>query len=276
MASKTGATTRLLLYLDLQGFGDMVARGTASHVGDVIRALLRQATNEAEKRSLQIGSVVDVIYFSDTIVLYTKATGFSPIRYRHMRLAATALWRALMADQIPASAVITYGDFVVEMIDDLRSVYYGQALIEAYKAEKDEKWLGVIVCPSAAKKMPDLAKDGERDGSWRLRRDSSGAFCLLLNPFLSLCKAFKRPTRPEAFAELSTVEQRARNALFFIHSKAQEFAKKADFASSVAVRYHATVAFARSVLGEDCYQWAVKLRDQVAVRNTRHKKRSSR
>jgi hypothetical protein len=48
-------------------------------------------------------------------------------------------------------------------------------------------------------------------------------------------------------------------AFRFIHEESKRFVKQNDFAGRVASKYHSTVAFLKTVLGEDKYAWACKI-----------------
>ena len=48
-------------------------------------------------------------------------------------------------------------------------------------------------------------------------------------------------------------------ALQFLSQKAGNFARRGDFSGKIAVKYHATIAFLKDVLGEEVYEWVNKI-----------------
>lgn len=265
MTGHSGRNKRLLLYFDILGFREMVNAGEAEKVRTVLSLALNHADEQADKRSAKLGSRVETIYFSDTILIHLDETGFSDKAFRQLRFAATALTRALLAENVPISGVLTYGDFVVSRVGDSRKpVYFGKALIDAYDRDKQEKWLGVLVGPTVTAELSDEAiQSGIDEGNWMVRGKSKDCKCLLLNPFSALKNALESHGEGATLRSLEAFELLALKSLRFVCRTSEGFARKADFSSSVAVRYHATAAFAKSVLGDKCYQWAVSLPDRA-------------
>ena len=252
---------RLLLYFDLLGFREMVKTGQADLIHRVLALAMQKATYEADKRSDKLKTVIDTIYFSDTILLYPKTAGFHSETFKQLRFAANAICRALLSESIPVSGAMTFGSFVVGKVDGHREpVYFGQALIDAYDFEKQEKWLGILVCPSVASRLdPAEIEAGAARGTWRVRGKAKGDTCLLLNPFQPILALAEQKKRPAAISALKSHDQRVFLALQFIHQTSQDHAQNGNFSSSAAVRYHAVAAFAKSVLGDERYNWAVSL-----------------
>lgn len=94
---------------------------------------------------------------------------------------------ALLSIGIPARGAISFGEFEVRLDASGRhQVYFGKALVEAYKAEQKEKWIGITILPSAWQpfeaEKPGTISAFAAEKVW-LKRDDD---VLLLNPFVKM------------------------------------------------------------------------------------------
>jgi hypothetical protein len=141
-------------------------------------------------------------------------------------------------------------------------VYFGPALIEAHLAEQKENWIGITILPSAWQPYDESTGGNiarfESEGAWLRRNDM-----LLLNPFTKLngyhvddlLGQIEKP-----YIEWDVPGFPNDIAAFrFLHDESQRFIDANDFAGRVASKYHATVAFLKSVFGEEKYSWACKV-----------------
>lgn len=257
MMSTTGG--RYLIFLDLLGFSDLVSNKSSNEILQIINDALEPFL-EWEK----LNTYFKTIYFSDTFIFYQEPKGY----YRRCFLDAYALaamiTSSLLAKGIPLRGAITFGEFEVEFDDSGRhQLYFGKALIEAYKAEMKENWIGVTIQPSAWKPFEDsnqgTIKAFETEGVWRIRSDN----VLLLNPFITLRGYYISDLLREI--TVPYYEWDAPNfpndlkAFRFIHDKAKEFEKLGDFTGRASTKYFSTIAFLRDVLGDEVYQWVLKI-----------------
>jgi hypothetical protein len=172
---------RYLLYMDILGFSDLVAsKGTDEVYCTIMSAL--DVFNRWEK----INRLFRTLYFSDTFIFYQEPKGYGEWAFLDVYAIGGMLLSALLAKGIAARGAITFGNF--EVISDSktnRQVYFGPALIEAYKAEQQENWIGITIQRSAWDPYENSSRGKitsfEREGVW-LRRNN----VLLLNPFIKL------------------------------------------------------------------------------------------
>jgi hypothetical protein len=140
--------------LDVLGFSALVG---ADQTGEKIRGYL-ECLQRATDRS-EVGYVV----FSDSIVLTTK--GASPESLITVARACSRLLSDLLNEGIPLRGTIAFGDFLRSSIGE--SVFVaGRAVIEAYEFEQAQKWVGVMLAPSALKCVQDLGSRCRLGISW--------------------------------------------------------------------------------------------------------------
>ena len=130
--------------LDVLGFSALVGGDIG---GDKIRDYLdclRRATYQSE---------VDYVVFSDSIVLTAKGDG--PESLIAVAGACSRLLADLLNASIPLRGAIAFGDFFRSRISE--SVFVaGRAVIDAYRFEQAQDWIGVMVAPSALERVSDL------------------------------------------------------------------------------------------------------------------------
>lgn len=246
---------RYLLFLDILGFSSLVETKGAHEIYAVIDNALK-----AFERWEQLNGQFKTIYFSDTFLFYQEPRGYGAWAFLDVYAIGGMILSALLAAGIPARGAISFGEFEVEFDSTRRhQVYFGKALIEAYKAEQREKWIGITILPSAwlphEERDPGIIDAFASEKVWSRRSDG----VLLLNPFIklrgwylsALCgevdKPYSRWNAPEFPNDILGFK--------FLRDSAAAFAAQSDFTSPTAIKYHTTIRFLQSILGPDLYRW---------------------
>ncbi len=173
---------RYLLFLDILGFSELVEARGHKEVYDTIEKAL-----EPFHRWEKLNGHFRTIYFSDTFVYYQEPKGYGSWAFFDIYAIGGMVLSALLASGIPARGTISYGEFEVKFDSSNRhQLYFGRAMVEAYKAEQKEKWIGITILPSAWKpfeeESPGRVDQLASDMVWLRREDD----VLLLNPFIKL------------------------------------------------------------------------------------------
>jgi hypothetical protein len=136
----TPLVDRYFLYIDILGFADLVLNAP-DRVADLYEIISSLNVHRHES----FGTIV----FSDTILVYPKferGTGLRADVYFIMFLCEFAqdLIRRLRNKDIYFRAILTQGKFTHYFLDTI-PCFYGPALVEAYKSEKQVKALGLFM-----------------------------------------------------------------------------------------------------------------------------------
>ncbi len=246
---------RYVLFLDILGFSDLVERKPADEIYGLIDSALQSFVRWEE-----LNARFRTIYFSDTFVLYQESPGYHSAYFHDVYAIGGMLLSALLAMGIPARGAISFGEFqVARDASGRHQVFFGRALIEAFRAEQQEKWIGITILKSAW--LPYEQEDAGRiavlegEGVWIKRQDD----VLLLNPFLKLRSWYPMDELgeiPRPYLEWDAPE--FPNDLLgfkFLRDQSAAFIEAGDFWGPVAVKYHSTIAFLRRVLGSEVYEW---------------------
>lgn len=246
---------RYLLFLDILGFSDLVESKGVSEIYAVIDNALKTFGRWEE-----LNGSFKTIYFSDTFIFYQESKGYGKWAFLGIYAIGGMVLSALLAAHIPARGAISFGEFEVQFDSTGRhQVYFGKALVEAYKAEQLEKLIGITILPSAWKpyeeQTPGIVDVFAKEGVWLMREDG----ILLLNPFIKLRSWYV----PAMIGEVDRPYSKWDAPEFpndilgfkFLRDKAAHYAAENNFTSPVAIKYYATICFLKDILGRDLYEW---------------------
>ena len=148
--------TGFVALLDVLGFSALVLGESA---GDGLRRYVKTlqealTVNQTPKR-------VDYVVFSDSIVLTTEDETDAALQSLLMR--CSSMFGVMLQNEIPIRGAIAHGSY--ERSDNIGGARFptsgvfvaGRSIIDAYNFEMRQDWVGVMLAPSAVKRLPDLA-----------------------------------------------------------------------------------------------------------------------
>lgn len=134
---------RIFAYIDILGFKKMVENKKSNEIHSILKKFI---CNE----SLKMNTDLEMINFSDTIVFYTKSTGFDQQLFDDIVAIARMFVIEMLQHEIPVRGVITYGEFYIDIAENSKhKMFWGRGLIDAYEAEPTENIIGLFVLPEA-------------------------------------------------------------------------------------------------------------------------------
>jgi hypothetical protein len=199
-------------------------------------------------------------------LFYQEHKGYGAWAFLDIYAIAGMLLSALLAKGIPARGAISFGEFEVQIDTSNRhQIYFGKALIEAYRAEQKENWVGITILPSAWQIWNDekeSMKAYESEGAWICRHDE----VLLLMPLIKLRSCYLSALSGEVedpdLAGGSVALNNDIRAFDFLRKTARGFRSEGDFSSKLATKYHATMLFLADVMKDDFFMWANRICDK--------------
>jgi hypothetical protein len=140
--------TGYVAFLDVLGFSALVASDVkGQRLGEYLGCLetaLRSDGSEGE---------VEAVVFSDSIVLTTRGDSESSLQALLKR--TSQLFGLLLKKEIPIRGAISHGSFLRAEIASGVFVA-GKALVDAYRFEQAQDWVGIMLAPSARTQIRDL------------------------------------------------------------------------------------------------------------------------
>lgn len=147
--AKIKYTERWFAHLDLMGFSNLVVNGG---IDDVLEAYEKALEALEEKVAIHKGSGVSHTWFSDTFLIFSQ--GKSEEEFKIVEQITRLFFQQLIYNKIPVRGAITYGGFYSQK---RKNLFVGPALVDSYQYGEDQKWVGLIITPSAVKQLDDLS-----------------------------------------------------------------------------------------------------------------------
>ena len=177
MESPKQTRKRFVVFLDIMGFKERVARNTQESLYEELTDFNRDITtiiNSTKKikrtRSSKQDDSSDITLikseeeedeillaqFSDSIVIFTNGNTKENL-LTVSNVAKQIMISAIKREKpIPLKGALAEGDITCDMIKQL---FFGQALIDAYLLEENIQYYGIVVHHSAEKSIKDYAVD---------------------------------------------------------------------------------------------------------------------
>lgn len=131
---------RWVACLDLLGIKKLITEAYWLRVFDVYA----EAINRFQRDAFD-GHLIRRITFSDSFILYT--TDESALSYRAIDSFVRHFIVSLIGKKIPIRGAMSFGELYA---DDANGLYFGKALIEAYKTSECQDWIGYVLCETAS------------------------------------------------------------------------------------------------------------------------------
>ncbi|MES2656512.1 MAG: hypothetical protein V4620_13040 [Bacteroidota bacterium] len=134
---------RFVVFLDIMGFKDFVARHTHDEVYEMMSriSLVKESIDELSAR-YTTSTYKDKLYttsFSDSIILFSEDDS---ARSLEMIVSATSfLFSTAMGQSIPMKGAIAHG---LMSVNKTQQIYVGQPLIDAYLLQEEVNYYGVV------------------------------------------------------------------------------------------------------------------------------------
>ena len=205
-----------LAYLDLLGSSNLIESGKWEKVFYIYAESLKHFQRDGFDAHL-----VSKNSFSDSFVLYTSdATNIS---YRAIDSFVRYFIISLINREIPIRGAMSFGQLYSDTENNL---FFGQALLEAYRVGENQDWLGFVLCESAVSQLEKVglpANERLNYASWSIPikqgRECNQTKAPLLPAFImegghGLC--LPAIQRMQAAATSPSVRQKYTNTLNFL------------------------------------------------------------
>jgi hypothetical protein len=138
---------RFVALFDVLGFSERVEQHGA-------RGLLDSYVEKVLQAASPFQDTLGLILFSDSIVAYTaddKTESFEQVTS-----FASELLYTLILSGVPVRGAVSHGEIVGSDNREHGNFIAGRPVIEAYRFESQQQWIGVVLTPSVHQRFPDL------------------------------------------------------------------------------------------------------------------------
>ena len=187
MEENAQSRNRYVVFLDIMGFKERVARNTHAklckelsefnrQITDIVNAKPKKLKNilsgqeanseEVTKESSEEANGIILAQFSDSIVLFTQNDSSESLE-TIAKAAGDIVRKALTREEpIPIKGALAQGEITCDVPKQL---FFGQALIDAYLLEEDVQYYGIVVHHTAEKSVIALKSPLFEDKSLPLK-----------------------------------------------------------------------------------------------------------
>lgn len=142
----TDRKTGYIALLDVLGFSELIARETRNDELQAYFEALDMATNKGSES-------VEYVLFSDTIVISTPSDNEEALLA--LLRACSHGMRWLLKAGLPVRGAISHGSYLRSK-SEKGVLIAGPAFIEAYRFEKAQDWVGIVIAPSVLRSFAKL------------------------------------------------------------------------------------------------------------------------
>lgn len=140
-------------YFDILGFKNMLLNFKEQHGGHLdvfVKVYYHDVIKAIEKIGRYNPDYVTITWFSDSFILFSHDDTLKS--FVAIDQAARHFFWKIVCMGIPLQGALGFGEFYG---DQNRSIYLGQALIDAYNYAETQDWIGFIITPSTVKELDD-------------------------------------------------------------------------------------------------------------------------
>jgi hypothetical protein len=138
--------SRWVAHLDLLGASSLVESNSWIHVFSIYSHAIERFRQEAFDEHL-----IERITFSDSFILYTVDD--SAVSYRALDSFCRHFIVKLIRGSVPVRGAMACGEFYA---DPSSSLYFGKALLEAYRLGESQDWIGFALSGSARDRLAEV------------------------------------------------------------------------------------------------------------------------
>ncbi len=146
--SKAKSINGYVAYLDILGFSELVQRESFSKEFDQYSEILSNAVR-TNNRGLQY------VTFSDSVVINTREDGEEHLQHL-IQAISEITFNFLIQLGVPICGCVSRGQFWRHKSRHGDTMLAGQPIIDAYRFEQEQDWVGVMLSPQVLKFAPAL------------------------------------------------------------------------------------------------------------------------
>jgi hypothetical protein len=141
---------RFVVYVDIMGFKDMVARSTHNQVYQLMKKIdknIKRIDNIKWKGEADVRTA----NYSDSIMIYSKDSTKKSID--SIIAVTSVLIDELLVQKIPCKGALAFGNMT---LDFNNSIFFGQPLIDAYLLQEELHFYGIIAHATFESKLHEM------------------------------------------------------------------------------------------------------------------------
>lgn len=146
--------TRFIIFLDVMGFKDFVARHTHDYVYESMEKLSKTRDTIDSIFNSKDGDYKSMVYstsFSDSIILFSKDDSLDSLA--SITISSCYIMAEALKESIPVKGAMAHGQISV---NKEKQIYFGQPLIDAYLLQEEVYYYGIVAHNSVDRHLSSL------------------------------------------------------------------------------------------------------------------------
>lgn len=208
---------RWVAYFDLLGIERLVRESHAISVFDTL-----DEANEEFRHQRECGQNVERLWFSDTYIFLSQDG--SDASFSSVEKTARHFFLSLVQKGIPLRGAMAFGELYVDKEND---IFFGKALVEAYRFGEHQDWIGFLLTPSTVDQMKAVGLPAQKrvDNRWSKipwKTEDQGRYpenlfvCEFLSPESGSDYCLETLLQMKERAQLPEIKQKYQNTIDFI------------------------------------------------------------
>jgi hypothetical protein len=140
-----------IAHFDVIGFKYKIDNEDRSLYLDVLKDSIDEVLQKLQKQTTHFESLVNYTFYADTFIIY--ATSPDDSGYPEFINISKDFIRNCILKRLPVRGAVSYGNLI---IGHNSKIIMGKAFLEAYEYCEDQNWIGLILAPSASKRLTSL------------------------------------------------------------------------------------------------------------------------
>ncbi|MGD0546782.1 MAG: hypothetical protein ABR991_03010, partial [Terracidiphilus sp.] len=140
-------------HFDILGFKSLLEKGSMEFEPVLSQSKIDDILNHIENISPLYREQIDYLFYADTFIFYSKSD--QALDYSLIICVAQRFIRECIYIKLPVRGAISFGELI---FGHEKKILMGNAFLESYEYSEDQNWLGLLLTPTATKKVSEYPR----------------------------------------------------------------------------------------------------------------------
>jgi len=142
-----------VVHFDILGFKSLLDQGWMEFKTVLSQSKIDDILNAIENISPLFREQIDYLFYADTFIFYSKSD--QALDYSSIKCVAQKFIRKCISIKLPIRGAISFGELI---FGHEKKILMGKAFLESYEYSVDQNWLGLLLTPTATRKVSEYPR----------------------------------------------------------------------------------------------------------------------
>jgi len=148
-----------IAHFDILGFKSIINNDNDSLTLTILQNTITKIIDDLKKDVSEFEENVEYLFYADTFIIYSKSERVND--YPGFIRVSKNFINKCIYKRLPIRGAISYGELI---LGHAKKILMGKAFLESYVYGEDQNWLGLILTPSASRKLKEHGLEPVRHG----------------------------------------------------------------------------------------------------------------